>query len=191
MTITRKFSHSLLALAAVAVMSTTNQVNAATCPALLDRSFPSLLDSKPQNLCQYAGKVILVVNTASYCGFSPQERGLQDLEARYGPQGFVVLGFPSDDFHQEMSSPTRIVAYSRKTYGVQFPLFGISHVTEPDPNPLFADLIHATGTQPKWNFYKYLIGRDGKVVAVYPSITTPEDPELNATIRRLLAQQQH
>lgn len=161
---------------------------AGTCPALLDRSFESLDSGRPQSLCQYAGRVLLIVNTASHCGFSPQERGLQALLDKYGPQGFVVLGFPSNDFHQEIDDPTRIAPYSRATYGASFPLFAPSHVTGSDANPLFADLIRASGTSPKWNFYKYLVDRNGKVVGSYSSLTSPDDPDLNAQIRRLLAQ---
>lgn len=162
---------------------------AATCPALLDKTFQSLGDGSSQNLCRYAGKVILVVNTASHCGFSPQEKGLQHLQAEYGSRGFVVLGFPSNDFHQELSDPSQILSYSKATYGVQFQLFEPSHVTGADANPLFAQLIRDTGTSPKWNFYKYLIGRDGKVHGEYSSLTTPDNADLNAQIRKLLAQQ--
>ncbi len=161
---------------------------AATCPSLLDKTFRSLDSGKSENLCRYAGKVILVVNTASHCGFSPQEKGLQHLQAEYGPQGFVVLGFPSNDFFQEFSNPQHIVPYSQATYGVQFPLFDPSHVHGSDANPLFAQLIRESGTSPKWNFYKYLISRDGKVVAAYSSLTSPDDKDLNAKIRQLLAQ---
>ncbi len=182
------FSRILQAAVMAGLLSTTAWVHAATCPRILDESPRSLQSDRPQSLCEYAGKVILVVNTASYCGFSPQERGLQELYRKYGPRGLVVLGFASDDFHQEMSNPQRIAPFSHAKYGVQFPLFAPTHVTEPSPNPLFAQLIRATGTQPKWNFYKYLIGRDGKVVAVYSSLTSPSDPRLVEQIRRLLAQ---
>lgn len=161
---------------------------AASCPPLLDKSFDSLDTGKSVNLCRYAGKVLLVVNTASHCGFSPQEKGLQHLQAEYGPQGFVVLGFPSNDFFQELSNPQSIVSYSKANYGVQFELFAPSHVRGSEVNPLFAELIRESGTTPKWNFYKYLIGRDGKVVAAYSSLTTPEDKDLKAQIRKLLAQ---
>jgi glutathione peroxidase len=176
----------VLALAAAAWVTHPSQ--AATCPALLDHTFQSLQNDTPQNLCQYAGKVILVVNTASHCGFSPQERGLQQLLDQYGPRGFVVLGFPSNDFHQELDDPAQIVNFSRSTYGASFPLFAPSHVTGADANPLFTELIRASGTSPKWNFYKYLIGRDGRVIASYSSLTSPNDADLNAAIVRALAQ---
>jgi len=169
--------------------ATATAPGASSCPALLNKTLPRLQDDKPENLCQYAGKVLLVVNTASYCGFTPQYKGLEALYREYGKQGLVVLGFPSNDFHQEMSDNAKIAAFCKDTYNVQFPMFAPSHVTEPNPNPLFEQLILATGTQPKWNFYKYLIARDGKVVAVYPSTTTPENKDFVAKIKALLAQQ--
>lgn len=161
---------------------------AATCPALLNKTFPRLQDDKPQSLCQYAGKVILVVNTASYCGFTPQYKGLEALYREYGKDGLVVLGFPSNDFHQEMNDNAKIATFCKDTYNVQFPMFAPSHVTEPKPNALYEQLILATGDQPKWNFYKYLIARDGKVVGVYPSLVTPENKDFVAKIKTLLAQ---
>ena len=167
----------------------TAPATAATCPALLNKTFPRLQDDKPESLCQYAGKVVLVVNTASYCGFTPQYKGLEALYREYGKQGLVVLGFPSNDFHQEMDNNAKIAAFCKDTYNVQFPMFAPSHVTEPNPNALYEQLILATGDQPKWNFYKYLIGRDGKVVGVYPSLVSPDNKDFVAKIKTLLAQQ--
>jgi len=188
MRIRSPLSRWLRPLALLAALAPAASALAASCPSLLDKSFDSLDTGKSVNLCRYAGKVILVVNTASHCGFSPQEKGLQHLQAEYGPQGFVVLGFPSNDFFQELSNPQDIVGFSKTNYGVQFQLFAPSHVRGSEANPLFAQLIRESGTTPKWNFYKYLIGRDGKVVAAYSSLTTPEDKDLNAQIRKLLAQ---
>ncbi len=175
-------------IATALAVSLLTSAQAGTCPAILNHSVRSLQDGRPQSLCQYAGRVVLVVNTASYCGFSPQERGLQALLDKYGPQGFAVLGFPSNDFHQELADPTQIVSYSRAKFNATFPLFAPSHVTGAHANALFAQLISATGTSPKWNFYKYLIGRDGRVIGAYSSFTTPEDADLNTAIRRALAQ---
>jgi glutathione peroxidase len=157
-----------------------------TCPALLDHTFNDLQTGKPVSLCQYSGKVVVVVNTASFCGFAPQEGQLQALYKKFGPEGLVVLGFPSNDFHQEFDKASSIVPFSRKHYDVRYPLFEITHVTEPSPNPLYQQLIHASGVQPKWNFYKYVIGRDGKFVAEYPSTTTPDSPEFMSRIQALL-----
>ncbi|UDM50251.1 glutathione peroxidase [Cupriavidus sp. MP-37] len=162
-------------------------VAAGTCPASLNFTFPRLQDDAPQNLCQYAGKVVLVVNTASYCGFTPQYEGLEALYAKYNARGLVVLGFPSNDFSQEPGSQKEIADFCYNTYGVKFPMLGKSHVRGSEANPMYALLARQTGTAPKWNFYKYLIGRDGKVVASYGSRTTPDDKELVAKIESLLA----
>ena len=151
----------------------------ASCPAILKHNFKRLQDETPQDLCQYAGKVVLVVNTASYCGFTKQYEGLEKLYAKYGGRGLVVLGFPSNDFgKQEPGNAKEIADLCFNTYGVKFPMFAKSVVTGPDANPLHASLTKATGQAPKWNFTKYLIGRDGKVLQHFPSKVTPEDPAL-------------
>ncbi|MGH8784872.1 MAG: glutathione peroxidase [Cupriavidus necator] len=162
---------------------------AGACPASLNFTFPRLQDDAPQNLCQYAGKVVLVVNTASYCGFTPHYEGLEALYAKYGARGLVVLGFPSNDFSQEPGSQKEIADFCYNTYGVKFPMLGKSHVRGSDANPMYALLAKQTGTTPKWNFYKYLIGRDGQVVASYGSRTSPDDKELVAKIESLLGAQ--
>jgi glutathione peroxidase len=125
---------------------------------LLNQQFPRLQDEKPQNLCQYAGKVLLVVNTASYCGFTPQYKGLEDLYSRYRERGLVVLGFPSNDFAQETGSNKDIADFCENTFGVKFPMFGKSEVRGSGANPLFKELAARTGRQPLWNFHKYLVG---------------------------------
>src|SRR6476620_4362479 len=133
------------------------------CPANLNHTFARLQDEKPQDLCQYSGKVVLVVNTASFCGFTPQYKGLEALDSKYRSRGLVVLGFPSNDFAQEAGSNKEIAEFCESTFGVKFPMFAKSSVRGIDANPLFKDLAKASGTTPKWNFYKYLIGRDGQV----------------------------
>jgi len=158
----------------------------AACPLLLNRSFDRLQDEKPQALCQYAGKVLLVVNTASFCGFTRQYRGLEDLYARYKDRGLVVLGFPSNDFSQESGSNKEVADFCENTFGVKFPMFTKSSVRGAQANALFRDLAAQTGTTPQWNFYKYLVGRDGKVIAAYPSRTEPDDPALLGAIEKLL-----
>jgi glutathione peroxidase len=147
----------------------------AACPAILKQTFNRLQDEAPQNLCQYAGKVVLVVNTASFCGFTPQYKGLEALDSKYRPRGLVVLGFPSNDFAQEAGSNKEIADFCESTFGVKFPMFAKSSVRGPDASPLFKQLAQLSGTTPKWNFYKYLIGRDGKVVDAYSSMTAPDD----------------
>jgi glutathione peroxidase len=160
---------------------------AAGCPASLTYTFPRLQDEKPQALCQYAGKVVLVVNTASYCGYTPQFKGLEALYDKYKGRGLVVLGFPSNDFEQEKGSNKEIAEFCENTYGVKFPMFAGSHVKGAEANALYRELAKATGRAPDWNFYKYLVGRDGKILAVYPSKVTPEDPALVAAIEKQLA----
>ena len=157
------------------------------CPAILNKTFNRLQDDAPQDLCQYAGKVILVVNTASYCGFTPQYKGLEELHAKYAALGVVVLGFPSNDFgKQEPGSSKEIADLCYNTYGVKFPMFAKSPVKGPSANPLHQELAKATGQEPKWNFTKYLIDRNGKVIEHYPSKVTPEDKKLVARIEQAL-----
>jgi len=157
------------------------------CPATLNHQFPRLQDEKPQSLCQYSGKVLLVVNTASYCGFTPQYQGLEALYAKYRDRGLVVLGFPSNDFAQESGDNKQIADFCENTYGVKFPMFSKSAVRGAQANALYRQLAQATGRQPLWNFHKYLIARDGKVIASYTSMTKPNDAELVRDIEKQLA----
>ncbi|MEY2837861.1 MAG: hypothetical protein RJB60_160 [Pseudomonadota bacterium] len=173
---------------ALSMTSPVQAATPATCSPLLSKTFPRLQDEKPQSLCQYAGQVVLVVNTASYCGFTSQYKGLEALYAKYKDKGLVVLGFPSNDFgSQEPGSAKEIAEFCTNTYGVKFPMFAKSHVRGDEVNPLHAELIKATGTTPKWNFYKYLIGRDGKAVTSYSSMTTPEDRGFVGDIEKQLS----
>ncbi|MGH6608898.1 MAG: glutathione peroxidase [Burkholderiaceae bacterium] len=157
------------------------------CPPLLNHTFPRLQDETAQPLCQYKGRVLLVVNTASYCGFTPQYEGLEKLHAQYSARGLTVLGFPSGDFgNQEKANNKEIAEFCYNTYGVKFPMFAKSSVTGANANPFFAALTQSTGEPPKWNFHKYLIDRDGKVVASFGSKTEPLDKRLTSQIERLL-----
>ena len=164
---------------------------AAGCPALLDRSMPRLQDEKPQTLCQYSGKVVVVVNTASYCGFTSQYKGLEALYARYQDRGLVVLGFPSNDFgSQEPGSNQEIASFCTSTFGVKFPMFTKTRVSTSagaDVNPLYAELRKATGSAPRWNFHKYVIARDGTTVESYSALTAPDDNAFIERIEKLLA----
>ena len=157
------------------------------CPAMLDRKVSSLLDV-PLSLCQYSGKVLLVVNTASQCGYTPQYAGLEKLYRRYQGRGLVVLGFPANDFGgQEPGSNGDIASFCQINYGVSFPMFAKTAVVGRDANPLFRDLAAKTGKRPQWNFHKYLVDRNGEVVASFPSAVEPEDPRITREIERLLA----
>lgn len=172
-------------LAASPASPPTNAASA-HCPALLQHRFDRLQDEKPQSLCQYAGQVVLVVNTASYCGFTGQYKGLEALYSKYKGQGLVVLGFPSHDFSQEPDSNGKIAEFCESTFGVKFPMFTKSHVTGAEANPLFQQLAQRSGSRPKWNFYKYLISRDGQRVMAYSSLTSPDDPALLKDIEKQL-----
>ena len=161
---------------------------AASCPAILKQTFNRLQDEAPQDLCQYSGKVVLVVNTASFCGFTTQYQGLEALYAKYSKQGLVVLGFPSNDFgKQEPGSAKEIADFCFNTYGVKFPMFAKSSVTGANVNPLHATLIKLTGKEPKWNFTKYLIDRQGKVIEYFPSKVMPNDKQFVSQIEKALA----
>lgn len=161
----------------------------AACPAILQRTFNRLQDDAPQNLCQYAGKVILVVNTASKCSFTTQYEGLEKLYAKLNGQGLVILGFPSNDFgEQEPGDSRQISEFCYNTYGVKFPMFAKTVVSGENANPLYKDLIKAADRSPKWNFYKYLLDRKGNLVDSYSSLTSPDSSKLQADIKAALAQ---
>lgn len=160
----------------------------AVCPSLLNRTALRLQDDTPQRLCQYAGQVTLVVNTASYCGYTRQYEGLEALYRRYRARGFVVLGFPSNDFgQQEPDSARQIADFCFNTYGVGFPMFSKTVVSGPKADPFFVALARDGGSAPKWNFHKYLIGRDGKLIASYPSAVEPLDARLTRDIEQSLS----
>jgi len=180
----------LLSALLLASAATAAQAAPAACPTLLQREMPRLQDEKPQSLCQYAGKVVLVVNTASFCGFTSQYKALETLSSRYAERGLVVLGFPSNDFgSQEPGSNKEIAEFCENTFNVKFPMFSKSVVKpgKPDTNPLFADLAKSTGSSPKWNFHKYLISRDGKQVESFGSMTDPLSRSITDEVERLLA----
>jgi glutathione peroxidase len=158
------------------------------CPALLQHTVPRLQDDKPQALCQYAGKVLLVVNTASQCGFTPQYEGLEALHAKYAAQGLVVMGFPSNDFgNQEPGDAKEIAKTCFNIYGVRFPMFAKTVVKGPGAHPLYATLAKASGQAPQWNFHKYVVDRRGQVVASFASEVAPQDKRLVAALEKALA----
>lgn len=192
----RSAALAVLALACIASQAATPSPEAPpaavaagnACPKILQKTFRRLQDNTPQNLCHYAGKVLLVVNTASYCGFTTQYEGLEKLYADYASQGLVVLGFPSNDFgKQEPGDSKQIADFCFNTYGVKFPMFEKSTVSGPNANPLYRELALATGRAAQWNFNKYLIDRKGKVLASYPSEVTPGDARLVADLKRALS----
>jgi glutathione peroxidase len=155
---------------------------------LLDHSYRPLAGKTPVHLGKtYRGQVLLVVNTASKCGFTPQYESLEALHARYKSRGFAVLGFPSGDFmSQEFEDEKEIREFCTLTYGVKFPMFQKVRVTGDKATPLYRALAAASGESPKWNFHKYLIGRDGRVIASFGSRTKPDAPEVIRAIEAAL-----
>ena len=160
-------------------------VNAAQCGALLAHNVDDILGEK-EDLCRYSGKVVLVVNTASYCGYTPQYKGLQALNEKYKSRGLVILGFPSNDFGgQEPGGNKEIADFCDRTYAVKFPMFAKTSVAS-GASPLYDGLAKATGERPKWNFHKYVIARDGSRVASFGSKVEPESGELVAKVEEFL-----
>ena len=160
----------------------------AGCPAALDFHKRPLTGEQEQHLCElWRGQVVLVVNTASKCAFTPQYEGLEQLYARYRERGLLVAGFPSNDFGaQEPGTEKQIRDFCRLTYSVEFPMFAKTRVLGPNADPLYRHLIAVTGDTPRWNFHKYLLDREGRVVASFPSHVRPDDPRLVAAIETLL-----
>lgn len=163
---------------------------AGPCPPLLDHRFTPLSGGPERSLCEYRGKVVLVVNTASECGFTPQYEGLESLYRTYRDRGLVVLGFPSNDFGaQEPGSERQIAEFCRLNYGVSFPMFGKTVVSGAGAHPLYAALGRSGGALPQWNFHKYLIDRSGNRVQSFPSRVAPESQSLVSAVERALATQ--
>ena len=159
----------------------------APCPPILDHKFANLLD-EPVSLCQQRGKVVLVVNTASFCGYTPQYDGLEQLYRRYRDRGFVVLGFPANDFGgQEPGTNKEIAGFCQMNYGISFPMFAKSTVVGPKANALYKELAAKTGKAPQWNFHKYLIDRSGQRITTYESAVAPDDRRFVGEIEKLLA----
>jgi glutathione peroxidase len=174
-------------LAAFSLVTAFAAMAAGATVSLYDLKTDTLL-GKPADLGIYRGKVTLVVNVASYCGYTPQYQGLEKLHRELQGKGFAVLGFPSNDFGgQEPGTAQQIAEFCRKNYGVTFPMFA-KLSTQPGPNqsPIYR-LLGTSGNLPAWNFGKYVIGKDGRVVAFFPSAVTPEAPELRNAVEKALA----
>jgi len=180
------------AAATVAVAATGAAApSAGACPALLQFTFNRLQTGEPQSLCQFQGKVLLIVNTASYCGNTPQYEGLEALYRKYRDRGLVVVGFPSNDFGgQEPGSNKEIAEFCRTTYGVEFPMFEKSTVKSVNANPLFAELTTRTGNAPHWNFHKYVVDRTGTRVTSFSDSVKPDARDLVVLLERLLAEKE-
>lgn len=150
-------------------------VASASCPPLLDHRIPGLTGGTI-DMCAYQGKALVVVNTASQCGFTPQFKGLQSLWQNYRDKGLVVVGFPSDDFFQELDKDKAVASFCQVNYGVTFPMASRVHVRGDAAHPLYQALSKASGDAPKWNFYKYVIAADGKTITAFSPLTKPDSP---------------
>ena len=173
-----------LAAAAVALVAAAPAINSAYDIAM------TTIDGKPMPFAQYKGKVLLVVNTASFCGYTPQYEGLQKLYSTYQGKGFVLIGIPSGDFMgQEYKSNGEIKEFCESKFGIRFPLTEKQHVKGDEAAPFYKWAAATLGPDqtPKWNFHKYLVGRDGKLVAAFGSKTTPQDPVVTSAVEAALA----
>ena len=158
--------------------------DAATGPLLIGTA--DRLTGGATDLADFRGDVVLVVNTASQCGYTPQFGELQELHEDLAGEGLTILGFPSDSFAQELDDATAISEVCHRNFGVEFPMFARTEVTGEDAHPLFARLAEATGEEPRWNFNKYLLARDGTVVGRFDSSDRPSDPAFRAQVEALL-----
>ena len=176
-------------LSLLALQSATPAFAGGTCPPVLNHTVEPLTGGKAQSLCQYEGRVVLVVNTASECGYTGQYEGLQALHKKYADRGLVVLGFPSNAFGgQEPGSNKKIAEFCQANFGVTFPVFAKVEALPLSKAPIFATLVAATGAAPKWNFHKYLIDRSGKRVESFESGVEPQSSRFVQRIEALIAQ---
>lgn len=169
----------------IAAMLSSSSAFAVPCPALLDHRFKTV-QGKEVNLCEFAQRPILVVNTASRCGFTPQFTKLQAMYQEYQAKGLMVLGFPSNDFRQELATNEEVDEFCLVNYGVTFPMMELSSVKGGSANPLFRQLAKATGTEPGWNFHKYLIAPGGTEVYSFSTRTEPDAAEVMAKLRLMM-----
>ena len=172
----------------VMVLCATYSFAGQICPDSLDFEVRKLGSSKRINLCnEYSGKVILVVNTASKCGFTPQFKGLEALYKAKKDQGLVILGFPTNDFGaQELSSDSKISDFCRINYGVTFPMFTKVKIKGANAHPFYKKLMDEAKSRPRWNFHKYLIGRDGRVIESFSSFVKPTSKTIRGAIDNIL-----
>ena len=181
------FSSSLLAQAE-SVVSPASPDGQAACPAMFNVSMRLLHSQKSVNVCDIVrGHPVLVVNTASHCGFTPQFKGLEALHEKYKDKGLVVLGFASDDFWQEDKSEAEAAKICYVNFGVTFTVFAPTAVRGDDVNHVFAELNKQAG-KPSWNFNKYLVDANGKVIEHFGSRVKPDSPKLTSAIDALLEQ---
>lgn len=175
-------------LAALVLLLLSGPALAESCPALLQHELPKLRSKETIDLCQdFQGKALVVVNTASFCGFAPQFEGLEALYQRYKDEGLVVIGVPSDEFFQESDDAAETAEVCYVNYGVTFPMAQTQPVRGSDAIPLFKELAQQVGGAPRWNFYKYVVDRNGQVVDYFSSKVKPDDPKLISAVEKALA----
>lgn len=180
-------ARSALPALAIGLLLLGGPAGAAECPAFLDHAFQRLHSAQKVNLCEsFAGRPLLIVNTASHCGFTSQFRGLQALHEKYADRGLVVVGFPSDDFDQEAADQAETAEVCFVNFGVKFTMVAPSPVKGPAANPVFRELARQARA-PSWNFNKYLVAPDGTVARHFDSRAAPESRELTEAIEKLLA----
>ncbi len=178
-----RFAFSILLFS----MATSVAAQSGLCPDYLNHDIKKLHSEQGLNICKaYGGKPLLIVNTASHCGYTPQFSGLEKLHKQYKDKGLVVLGFSSNDFDQEAKTDKEIANVCFINYGVTFDMFATSHVTGASANPLFKELATQT-TEPAWNFNKYLVDAEGKVVKYFDSSVTPDSDAMKQAIEQLLS----
>ncbi|MEZ8773903.1 glutathione peroxidase [Vibrio sp. 10N.247.310.17] len=179
--------HSLLCSTALIASLTSSFAFSASCPEILKGKQRLLNSNEEIELCEeFQGKTLLIVNTASQCGFTPQFEQLEQLHQTYKDQGFTVVGFPSNDFHQDRGSEKQSAKICYLDYGVTFPMMARASLSGPDANPVFAEIQQQAGIKPKWNFYKFLVSKEGKVIATFPSSTSPTSSTLKNAIEQQL-----
>jgi glutathione peroxidase len=182
---------AVLVVVAAASLTTTAPVahaapQAQACPAFLDQDFRKLHSTQTVNICKdFAGKPLLIVNTASHCGFTPQFKGLEAVNKKYKDRGLVMLGFASDDFNQEDKDEAKAAEICEQNFGVTFTMLSPTHVKGPEANKVFKELA-AQQKAPAWNFNKYFVKPDGKVQAYFAQTVTPESEQFTAAVENLL-----
>jgi len=179
----------LVVLVQIMFTSAVAQDNASTahnCPSVLQYDVTLLESSKPTTLCDFKGQTLLVVNIASGCGFTPQLKPLEALYQKYKDRGLVVIGFPSNSFYQESLEGQEIASFCQLKYGVNFPITAKTPVTGENAHPFFKRLANETDQAPQWNFFKYLISPQGKVIEVFSSKITPDSKELVMLVEQAL-----
>ena len=175
----------LFCLSALLLAFSTGLAHAPDCPPLLMHRFTTL-QGQPLDLCAHQNKVILVANTASNCGYTRQFEPLEALSRRWRDQGLLVIGFPSNDFNQELASNQEVAEFCKLTYFVDFPMIEKARVSGAQAMPFYRQLAAATGQPPRWNFHKYVIAPGGKQVWAFPSEVEPDSPQLMAVIQTYL-----